>query len=228
VGRHRLPDDRVLDLEVLPAAAPLLRTSVLGRPLRRRDLAAAVGRALHAAGAPARAAVGLVLADDATLAGLNAAHMGHEGATDVLSFPLLPPEAYPPHPGMAAGPAVAGPPPFALPPRVRPQVGEIVVSVERAVAQARDGRGGWSGGTAWDPADELLLLATHGALHLCGWDHADPVEGAAMRALEAELLAAAGGAAGATGRAGPGGAGRGRDGWSDGTFDPLTAPGGAV
>jgi probable rRNA maturation factor len=194
MARHRLAGDRVLDLEALPVAAPLLRASVLGRPLRRADLAAAVGRALDAAGAPPRAAVGLVLADDATLADLNAAHMGHAGPTDVLSFPLLPPDAFPPHPGGPERPAdarAAAASAFALPPRARPQVGEIVVSVERAVAQAREGRGGWSGGTAWDPADELLLLATHGALHLCGWDHADPEEGAAMRALEASLLGVA-------------------------------------
>jgi probable rRNA maturation factor len=190
--RHRLPGDRILDLEVLPAAAPLLRVSVLGRRLLRADLAAAVGRALDAAGAPPRAAAGLVLADDETLAGLNVAHMGHAGPTDVLSFPLLPPEAYPPHPGGAPRPAASAVA-FVLPPGARPQVGEIVVSVERAVAQARGGRGGWSGGTAWDPADELILLATHGTLHLCGWDHADPAEGAAMRHLESALLAAAGG-----------------------------------
>jgi probable rRNA maturation factor len=191
MARHRLSGDRVLDLEVLPSAAPLLRVSVLGRRLLRADLAAAVGRALDAGGAPERAAVGLVLADDETLAGLNVAHMGHAGPTDVLSFPLLPPEAYPPHPAGASRPAGSAAT-FVLPPGVRPQVGEIVVSVERAVAQAREGRGGWSGGTAWDPADELMLLSTHGALHLCGWDHADPAEGAAMRELEASLLAAAG------------------------------------
>ncbi len=37
----------------------------------------------------------------------------------------------------------------------------------------------------WSPADELRLLVVHGALHLCGWDHAEPAEEAAMRALEA-------------------------------------------
>jgi rRNA maturation RNase YbeY len=29
---------------------------------------------------------------------------------------------------------------------------------------------------------------THGTLHVCGWDHAEPAEEAAMRALERELL----------------------------------------
>ena len=37
---------------------------------------------------------------------------------------------------------------------------------------------------AWSPADELRLLVIHGALHICGWDHAEPEEEAEMRALE--------------------------------------------
>jgi probable rRNA maturation factor len=58
------------------------------------------------------------------------------------------------------------------------------------VAQAADGRGGQSGDVRWGAADELRLLLTHGALHVCGWDHAEPAEEAAMRALERRLLAA--------------------------------------
>jgi probable rRNA maturation factor len=38
-------------------------------------------------------------------------------------------------------------------------------------------------------ADELRLLVTHGALHICGLDHVEPGEEAAMRALEQRLLA---------------------------------------
>ena len=34
----------------------------------------------------------------------------------------------------------------------------------------------------------MLLLAVHGTLHICGWDHAAPEEEAAMRALEQRLL----------------------------------------
>jgi ssRNA-specific RNase YbeY (16S rRNA maturation enzyme) len=45
------------------------------------------------------AILGLILADDAELAALNAEHMGHEGPTDVLSFPLLSPGAFPEHAG---------------------------------------------------------------------------------------------------------------------------------
>jgi len=188
MARYRLAGDRILHLTVLDPAAPLLRSSVLGRRLLRGEIAAAVGSAIDAAGAPPHAAVDLVLADDAILSELNAAHMGVTGPTDVLSFPLLPPDAYPPHPG-GAPPGSSVEPPFVLPPRARPQLGEIVVSVERAVAQAAEGRGGQTGDRRWAAADEILLLVTHGALHLCGWDHADPVEEAAMRRLEGSLLA---------------------------------------
>jgi probable rRNA maturation factor len=75
-----------------------------------------------------------------------------------------------------------------LPPGQRQPLGDIVVSVERAIAQAQQGRGGQTGDVRWSPADELRLLVTHGALHLCGWDHAEPREQAAMRALERRLL----------------------------------------
>ena len=75
-----------------------------------------------------------------------------------------------------------------LPPGRLPHLGDIVVSVERAIKQAESGRGGHTGDVRWSPADELRLLVTHGTLHVCGWDHAEPAEEAAMRALERELL----------------------------------------
>jgi probable rRNA maturation factor len=144
-------------------------------------------RALDAAGAPTPASISVVLTDDAELAALNAEHMGQSGATDVLSFPILPPDAFPPHPGKAAERAAGAA--FPLPRRVRQPLGDIVVSVERAVEQADRGRGGQTGNVRWSPADELRLLVTHGVLHLCGWDHAEPEEETAMRALEQRILA---------------------------------------
>lgn len=150
-------------------------------------LARAAAVALAAAGAPSPASLGLILSDDRELAELNAAHMGQAGPTDVLSFPLLPPEAFPAHGGTPRrrGPAPAT---FVLPPGRRPYLGDVVVSVERAIEQARTGRGGQTEDVRWSPADELRLLVTHGVLHVCGWDHAEPVEEAAMRALERQLL----------------------------------------
>ena len=169
-----------IDLDIRDGVSP---------PIPGAALARAIAAALTAAGAPSPASVGLILTDDAELAGLNAQHLATTGPTDVLSFPLLPPEAFPEHPGAPARSARATvTPEFPLPPGRRPHLGDIVVSVERATEQAVEGRGGQTGDTHWSPADELRLLVTHGTLHICGWDHADPVEEAAMRALERRLL----------------------------------------
>jgi probable rRNA maturation factor len=131
----------------------------------------------------------VILSSDAELAALNAGHLGKQGPTDVLSFPLLPPEAFPRHPGAVAHePSSRSVAPFALPPGRRLHLGDIVISVERATEQAEAGRGGQTGDVRWSPVDELRLLAIHGALHICGWDHAEPREEAAMQALESDLL----------------------------------------
>lgn len=152
-------------------------------------LARAAAAALDASGAPRPASLGLILSDDGELADLNATHMGRDGPTDVLSFPLLPPGTYPSHPGKVAdGSGQTGQPEFPLPPGARPHLGDIVVSVERAIDQSAAGRGGQTGDVRWDARDELCLLVIHGTLHVCGWDHADRDEEAAMRRLEASLL----------------------------------------
>ena len=171
-----------VDIDVRDGVSKILPASRLAR---------AVASALDAAVAPPPASIGLILADDTELAELNGAHMGKDGPTDVLSFPLLPPEAYPSHPGKAADRTdeTSDPGAFALPPGTRQHLGDIVVSVERAIDQAEQGRGGQTGDVRWDARDELRLLVTHGTLHVCGWDHAEPEEEAAMRALERELLA---------------------------------------
>ena len=55
-------------------------------------------------------------------------------------------------------------------------------------SRPRAGRGGQEAERTWSLADEVRLLLVHGALHLCGWDHAERDEAAAMRALERRLL----------------------------------------
>ena len=157
----------------------------------RAVLARATVGALQAAAAPAPASLGLIFADDVELAALNAEHMGHEGPTDVLSFPLLPRSAFPRHEGQPADDrsadgdeSVA----FRLPPGRRTHLGDVVVSVERAREQAGQGRGGQTGDVSWSVADEVRLLVVHGTLHVCGWDHARPAEEAAMRSLERRIL----------------------------------------
>jgi probable rRNA maturation factor len=156
-------------------------------PVAGSELGRAIAAAVSAAGAAAPASIGLILSDDAELAALNATHLGKTGPTDVLSFPLLAPGAFPDHPG-ATDRGNGTDRTFPLPPGRRPHLGDIVISVERAIEQAEAGRGGQTGDGRWSPDEELRLLAIHGALHICGWDHAEPTEEAAMRALETRLL----------------------------------------
>ena len=154
------------------------------------NLADAMAAALDAAGARGPASIGLILTDDVELRDLNREALGLDEPTDVLSFPLLPPSAFPDHEGQDPAIRAGAIRPFALPPGRRLHLGDIVVSVERAVAQAEQGRGGQTGDVRWSAADELRLLVTHGTLHVCGWDHAAPEEEAAMRRLEQRLLGA--------------------------------------
>jgi len=81
---------------------PPFRIDVTVRPgipyiASRNRVAGAVRAALEAAGAPGPASIGVVLSADTELAELNVVHMGSSGATDVLSFPFFPPEAFPQH-----------------------------------------------------------------------------------------------------------------------------------
>ena len=98
---------------------------------------------------------------------LNRHFRGKDKPTNVLSFPST----------VASG--------------VFPQpLGDIVVSVDRAMEQAREGRGGEDGATRNTPADELRLLVVHGALHLCGWDHRGPQAQTAMWSEQRRILRA--------------------------------------
>jgi len=142
-------------------------------------LARNAARALSKAGARSPASLSVILSHDRELEELNVRHMGREGPTDVLSFPLLPPSDFPDHAGKASeserGRLVE--PSYQSPPGQRLHLGDIVISVERAFAQAPDA-----------PADELRQLLVHGVLHICGWDHATATERDAMRALEREIM----------------------------------------
>ena len=60
------------------------------------------------------------------------------------------------------------------------ELGDIVISVETAARQAPE--------HGHDPERELLFLASHGLLHLLGWDHPDEASLAAMLARQERLL----------------------------------------
>ena len=73
--------------------------------------------------------------------------------------------------------------PLETPGEASPLVGQIVVSADAAARQARR--------LGVPLAVELELLATHGTLHLVGWDDRDPVEADLMHRREREILHAA-------------------------------------
>jgi probable rRNA maturation factor len=169
-----LTPDRQWRIYSPPWRVDVVLRAPIDPPLTSAAIARAAARALDAAGAPRPGSVTIVLTDDEELAELNKEHMGVEGPTDVLSFPMLPAGSFPVDDRERTG--------------ARSHIGDIAISVERAIEQAAAGRGGQTGDVRWSAGDELRLLVTHGTLHLCGRDHAEPAEEAAMRALERELL----------------------------------------
>lgn len=124
---------------------------------RWAGLAADVLRAGNASGE-----LTLTFVDRDEIAALNREHMGGDGPTDVLSFPL----------DSAAADDVAAPGPRLL--------GDVVVCPAVAAENAPMHAGTLD--------DELALLTVHGVLHVLGHDHADPEDARAMRAREIELL----------------------------------------
>ncbi|MCZ2404290.1 rRNA maturation RNase YbeY [Paenarthrobacter sp. Z7-10] len=105
----------------------------------------------------------IILADAEAMEKLHIEWMDEPGPTDVLSFPMD--EL---RPGTPERPSPAG------------LLGDIVICPQVAAEQAA---------TAGHPlAEELLLLTTHGVLHLLGYDHAEPEEQEEMFSLQRDLL----------------------------------------
>lgn len=134
-------------------------------PVDAERWAGLLAAALTSEGVARGAEASLTFVDRATMAELNAEHMGAEGPTDVLSFPMDGLAAAAPGPDGPAGP-----------------VGDVVICAAVAAANAP--------GHAGTVEDELALLVVHGALHLLDHDHAEPEERAEMQARERALLAA--------------------------------------
>jgi len=118
----------------------------------------------------------LVVVDAEEMAELNATHMGHDGPTDVLSFPL---DADDVLAGLSAGDlddgVIDGPP---------IHLGDVIVCPEVARGQAPEHCG--------TEEAELSLLVIHGVLHILGHDHVEPDEAAVMQQRERHHLLALG------------------------------------
>jgi probable rRNA maturation factor len=125
---------------------------------RLRDLA---GHVLSDQRVPPGMELNVLCVERDAMAELNLRHMGSDGPTDVLAFPMD-----------APGESVRGEPAI---------LGDVVLCPEVAAEQAVE-----HGVTE---SAELELLLVHGILHLLGHDHADDSERRAMFALTDRLLA---------------------------------------
>lgn len=107
--------------------------------------------------------VGIIFVDEDAMTELHLKWMDEPGPTDVLSFPMD--EL---RPGSELVPSPEG------------VLGDIVVCPQVAASQAE------KAGHA--TIDEILLLVTHGMLHLVGFDHAEPEEEKEMFGLQRQFL----------------------------------------
>lgn len=114
-------------------------------------------------------ALDVTFVGEADMARLNAEHMGQEGPTDVLAFPID---------GEADDAALVG----AEVPRL---LGDVVICPAVARSNAAENAGADHDGTA---EDEIALLVVHGVLHVLGWDHATDDQRRAMQARERHHL----------------------------------------
>ncbi len=145
-------------------------------PLSAEDASAllesAIAETTDAAASLRGCEVELTLCGDTGMERLNFDHMGERGPTDVLSFPLHEWYVDDGRSHLTDDDGVS--PPGAM------LLGDVVIDVDQAVRQAAAG--------SWSVAEELVLLAIHGTLHLLGHDHADLDEEATMRSAEHEIL----------------------------------------
>lgn len=112
------------------------------------------------------AELSVLLVDPEAMSELHQQWMGEHGSTDVLAFPM---DEMRPGGDGAGGEGVQ---PGLL--------GDVVLCPQVAADQAV--------AAGHTPADELSTLATHGLLHLLGYDHEDPAEEREMFGLQAQLL----------------------------------------
>jgi probable rRNA maturation factor len=102
--------------------------------------------------------ISLTFVDVTEMEELHIKWMDEAGPTDVLSFPMDMPEE--------KGEAVT--------------LGDIVIAPAVAAKQAQD--------AGHSVEHEIYILATHGLLHILGYDHADPDEEKVMFALQEKIV----------------------------------------
>jgi probable rRNA maturation factor len=134
------------------------------RPIDPDRWAALARGVLQTEGVTGEAELSLRFVDEVAIALLNETYLGHEGPTDVLSFPIE---------DDALARVGTSEVPLLL--------GDVVICPEVAYRNAPEHAGTYD--------DELALLVVHGILHLLGMDHEIDTEAELMEARERALLA---------------------------------------
>jgi probable rRNA maturation factor len=158
-----------------------LRNRTRGSGLDARALADVLERLLAEIGERGTS-VSLTFVRDPEMCELNRAHRGKDAPTDVLSFPLYPPDAF--ERDGATRPRPRDVLRHAQDDEAERMLGDIVVSVDTARRQAAE----------YDAplAREVQRLLIHAVLHLAGHDHLEAGERAVMEAEERRLADAIG------------------------------------
>ncbi|HLR28748.1 MAG TPA: rRNA maturation RNase YbeY [Ruania sp.] len=138
-------------------------TNESGYRLDETEFAALARHVIDAMGVHPQAELEIRFVDTEVMTELHVQWMDEDGPTDVLSFPMD--ELRPGVDGELSEEGI---------------LGSIVVCPVVAADQARS-----AGHSA---EEEMLLLTTHGILHLLGYDHAEPEEEKEMFGLQRRLL----------------------------------------
>ena len=117
----------------------------------------AVNNSLKRCGVSAQCEISVVITDNENIRVLNREHRNIDRETDVLSFPLF-----------EAGEEYGG------------AIGDIVISLEKAVAAAEE--------YGHSVLREVAFLTVHSMLHLLGYDHEEDDDRKKMNLKEDEIL----------------------------------------
>lgn len=142
----------------------------------RPELGRLVNLILTAEGAPERFEVNLLFVDERQMAELNLEHLGKEGPTDVLAFPIDDSWQQDVHSNQTSSNRISPSHAHTTP----VLVGDVIICPSVAEAQAQKASRTFS--------YEILQLVAHGMLHLCGYDHGEPAQAKEMFQLQNHYL----------------------------------------
>jgi probable rRNA maturation factor len=133
-------------------------TNTSGQLVPTAEMTSLMTHALHALELNPDCDLNIAFVEDDYMTELHIKWMDEPGTTDVLSFPMDMPE----EPGEAV------------------TLGDIVISPIVAAAQALT--------QGHSTEHEIYILATHGLLHIIGYDHADKAEEKVMFDLQEKIV----------------------------------------